>query len=388
MTINVIRPAGYDAGANLPVGVFIHGGGWVMDYAANGVYNLSFIVNQSVAINKPIIAVSFDCEYSLIVLATNLMKVDSRSSLGMGFPCQSRCTGCWYCKYRIERSTSGSPLHSGKHCGIWRRSYQSCHLVSPIFALPIIICILSFPGLTYVNSFGRGESAGGGSIGYHATAFGGRDDGLFRGLISESGADGNHIKNISSYAQVYNNITRLVGCDGQSDKLACLRKVPFDTLNDAINKTGGSYGPIYDGDFIADYPSVQLAQGKFTKRPFLLGTNSDEGTLFAGGSNISSDAQIAASLRNSGLDANTTTILMALYPNVDALGLPATFQTPPTNPPNGTQYKRSIALTTDQSFLAWRRARSDAWSKAGVPAYAYHFDSPMNPIGKIITTIN
>ena len=33
-----------------------------MDYSANGVYNLSFIVNESVKISKPIIAVSFDCK--------------------------------------------------------------------------------------------------------------------------------------------------------------------------------------------------------------------------------------------------------------------------------------------------------------------------------------
>lgn len=32
-----------------------------MDYAANGVYNLSFIVQESVAMGKPIMAVSFDC---------------------------------------------------------------------------------------------------------------------------------------------------------------------------------------------------------------------------------------------------------------------------------------------------------------------------------------
>lgn len=32
-----------------------------------------------------------------------------------------------------------------------------------------------------------GESAGGMSVGYHLTAYGGRDDGLFRGAIMQSG---------------------------------------------------------------------------------------------------------------------------------------------------------------------------------------------------------
>lgn len=61
LTLNIVRPAG-DQHDPLPVGVFIHGGGWIMDYSANGNYNLSFIVGQSQQIQKPIIAVSFDCK--------------------------------------------------------------------------------------------------------------------------------------------------------------------------------------------------------------------------------------------------------------------------------------------------------------------------------------
>ncbi len=35
-----------------------------------------------------------------------------------------------------------------------------------------------------------GESAGGGSVGYQAQAYGGRDDGLFRAIIAESATEG------------------------------------------------------------------------------------------------------------------------------------------------------------------------------------------------------
>lgn len=65
LTLNVVRPTGTNASSALPVGVFLHGGGWTMDYSANGVYNLSFMVNQSVAMEKPIVAVSLDCEFFL-----------------------------------------------------------------------------------------------------------------------------------------------------------------------------------------------------------------------------------------------------------------------------------------------------------------------------------
>ena len=33
-----------------------------MDYSANGVYNLSFIVEESVMMGKPFIAISADCQ--------------------------------------------------------------------------------------------------------------------------------------------------------------------------------------------------------------------------------------------------------------------------------------------------------------------------------------
>jgi hypothetical protein len=35
-----------------------------MDYSANGVYNLSFIVEESVKMGKPFLAVSVDCRCS------------------------------------------------------------------------------------------------------------------------------------------------------------------------------------------------------------------------------------------------------------------------------------------------------------------------------------
>ena len=173
---------------------------------------------------------------------------------------------------------------------------------------------------------------------------------------------------------IYNNITQLVGCGLSANKLECLRGVPFEDLNNAINTTAGTYRPVVDGDFITDYSSLLLARGNFTKVPFLLGTNADEGTLFTSPSG-SSDAQVAATIQASGPDANTTTILLELYPNIDAIGLPAGYQTA-ANSTTGPQYKRGVALTTDQLFLSWRRIRTNAWSKFGIPSYSYLFESP------------
>jgi carboxylesterase type B len=222
-----------------------------------------------------------------------------------------------------------------------------------------------------------GESAGGGCVGLHATAFGGRDDGLFRGIISQSGAEGTRVKNITSQQTTFDNIVRSVGCDTSADKLDCLRSVPFNVLNASIATTSGRYFPIVDGDIVSDYSTTLLAEGKFTKTPFLIGTNADEGTLFTSTSPAAtgSDAAIRASLIGSGLDANTTAILMTLYPNIDAIGLPREYR---TTSDVGQQFKRAVALNTDQSFLTWSRARTTAWSNHGVPVYSYLFDAVRN----------
>ena len=59
--MNVVRPHGRE-NASLPVMVWIHGGGYVMGGAADKRYNLTFMVQNSVQMGKPIIAVSFQCK--------------------------------------------------------------------------------------------------------------------------------------------------------------------------------------------------------------------------------------------------------------------------------------------------------------------------------------
>lgn len=59
-----MRPAGYE-GKKLPVGVYIHGGGFQNGGGPDQRYNLSFIVDQSVSIEKPILAVSLNYRLSM-----------------------------------------------------------------------------------------------------------------------------------------------------------------------------------------------------------------------------------------------------------------------------------------------------------------------------------
>jgi triacylglycerol lipase len=130
-----------------------------------------------------------------------------------------------------------------------------------------------------------GESAGGMSVGYHLTAYGGRDDKLFRAGIMESGGSIEASpSNYTTYQSNYDAIVSQVDCADTEDTLQCLREVPFETLNSVLNGTGGSseynFSPVVDGDLVRDWGSVQLNKQEFVKVPIISGTNTDEGTAF------------------------------------------------------------------------------------------------------------
>ncbi|ETS85379.1 hypothetical protein PFICI_03404 [Pestalotiopsis fici W106-1] len=333
LTLNVVRPSGSLGNGLLPVGVFIHGGGWTMDYSANGVYNMSWMVSQSVKMNKPIIGVSLDYRLS----AWGFLGSQEALDAGIGnMGLKDQRVALRYIKDNIK-AFGGDPKK--------------------------------------ITIFG--ESAGGGSVGFQALAYDGQDESLYRGIISQSGADGSAMKSLETRNAAYHNLTIATGCDEAADTLACLREAPFEVLNSAIvNNTSGGFGPMVDGEFLTDYPSVLLQDGKFTRTPMLAGTNSDEGTLF-GGSTIDTEEELAASLVNAGFDNEAVKIMLALYPDIDALTLPAGYQTP-LDGSVGRQFKRYVTIQTDNGFLSWRRRRSDAYYEYDMPFYSYHFDGPIS----------
>lgn len=75
----------------------------------------------------------------------------------------------------------------------------------------------------------------------------------------------------------------------QSDTFSCAQSVDTGTLLTAWQQTAGSFPepflfvPVIDGPdgIIPDLPSKLLAAGKFSKIPFIAGTNLDEGTFSA-----------------------------------------------------------------------------------------------------------
>lgn len=346
LALNVVRPSGYE-GQSLPVAVWIHGGGYVMGGATDRRYNLSFIVQNSVAIGKPIVAVSVAYRLSgWGFLDSKEVRAAGVTNIGM----QDQRQALYWIQENIA-AFGGDP----KKVTIW------------------------------------GESAGAGSVGIHLIAYGGRNDGLFSGAICESGNSillGTPNYNVTDGQLIYNNITAAVGCSGNPDTLACLRTVSYDSLNTALNRSFSFY-PYNDGSLIQGSQYDQLTTGKFVKVPLLSGANTDEGSAF-GPRGINNDTAFAAYLASTGgktpLNASTVSTLQAVYPNLPAVSdvlynVPLNYQ---FNTTYGTQYRRAVAFGGDFAFHAARRLQCQSWSAQNVSAFCYRFNVVPYPLDKLI----
>lgn len=129
-----------------------------------------------------------------------------------------------------------------------------------------------------------GESAGGGSIMHHLTAYGGRDDPPFQQAIPQSAAWQPLVSNAQNDATLA-EFLRLLNV-GTIDEA---RKLPSDQLITAnalqVGKAGYGafvYGPAVDGSYVPQLPGQLLLEGKFNKGiKVMTGKNSNEGLSFA-----------------------------------------------------------------------------------------------------------
>ena len=350
LALNVVRPAGSE-GQNLPVAVWIHGGGYIMGGATDRRYNLSFIVHNSVEIGKPIIAVSI--AYRL-------------SAWGFLDSAEIR-----------QEGVTNIGMHDQRKALYWIQENIAAFGGDP----------------TKVTIWG--ESAGAGSVGIHLIAYSGRDDKLFRGAICESGNSillGTENYDVSDGQAIYDNITAATGCASSSDTLSCIRNLDFTTLNAAFNITP-SYGfyPYEDGSLIQGSQYDQLNNGAFIKVPLIDGANTDEGTAF-GPRGINNDTAFGAYLTETGgkkpLTETEVAILEAVYPNLPAVSdvlyeLPLDYQ---FNSTYGYQYRRAVAFGGDFAFHAARRLQCQSWSKQNVSAYCYRFNVVVTPLTPFIAS--
>ncbi|KAL6703109.1 hypothetical protein ACN47E_010171 [Coniothyrium glycines] len=330
--LNVVRPAGYQD-ESLPVAFWIHGGTYTNGGGADQRYNLSFIVQQSVAIGKPIIGVSINYRLSLWGF-TSSDELAAEGSLNLGLRDQ-RLALHWV--QENIKSFGGNPRK--------------------------------------VTIFG--ESAGAASVGFQLTAYGGRDDGLFRAAILQSGnpifysAQGG----LNRTQTAFDTIAGQVGCGNSTSKLQCLRAVSFATLNATMNgtlSTTGGFNPVIDGDFTQDYGSRALANGKFVKVPIIVGANSDEGASFSP-YGINTTAQFRSNLAS--LPTAFQDKILQAYPDDLSTNVIAALGDQRPAARFGEQFRRVATYVGDQLFIAPRRQSSAVWAADGIPTYSYRFNA-------------
>ncbi|KAM0165000.1 hypothetical protein ACHAPG_000249 [Botrytis cinerea] len=341
LTLNVVRPSGISPDANLPVAVWIHGGGNTAGGAMDPRYNLSFIVAQSMEAETPMIVVSI----------------------------QYRVSG-WGFLYGQEVLDAGSA-----NLG-FRDQRLALHWVQEN---------IGFFGGDKKKVTIWGESAGAAGVGVQLVAYGGRDDGLFRGAITQSGSPVAAKRlSLETWQSVYDNITIAAGCSNSSDTLDCLRTVPTDQLSAIFNSSvtaSASWGIQIDNDFVLKSATAQLLAGEFVKVPHITGRNFDEGTSYAT-KGINTTAQFLSMVQSAGLDNATTNTLAALYPDIPAVGIPASLvgRPSPSDASYGVQWKRSAAYAGDLQQHAPRRLMSQSWAKYNVSSYSYHWNVLVNGI--------
>lgn len=327
LSINVVRPAGYDHPSNssannattrLPVMFWIHGGSYQVGTSGLGSYNLSYVVQRSVEMGRPVLAASI-----------NYRK------------------GAWGNLYSQEMAGSGNTNLA------LRDMRQALAWVSENIA-----AFGGDPGRVTL----WGESSGSFAVGQLLLSYGGRADGLFHASIQESGSAATAWYNGTDWYQpLFDRIVDAVNCTDAVDTLACLRGVPYDSLYPHMQTdTGPGFYPTVDGDIMPNYPTVLLSQGRFAHVPHLYGTNSDEGTANAP-TGINTDDELFDYLYTGvGYDFPAATVrhIMDLYPDDPTQGIPLNTGTE-RFADLGWQYKRVAAIVGDIYYHAtrWNDAR-------------------------------
>ncbi|CAN9183315.1 hypothetical protein AA0112_g10425 [Alternaria arborescens] len=131
-----------------------------------------------------------------------------------------------------------------------------------------------------------GASAGGGSVVFQLTAYGGRDDGLFHAAAAESPAFPS-LRDVGDSQWQFDELLKQTGCAD----LNCMASLDAVTFQDAVSTLkmpfpGGKNPPLYfwnptlDYDFVQDYTFNELKAGHFVNVPTIFGSATHDGINF------------------------------------------------------------------------------------------------------------
>ncbi|KAF9441627.1 alpha/beta-hydrolase [Macrolepiota fuliginosa MF-IS2] len=332
LSVNIIRPSTATPNSQLPVAVFIYGGGFLFGDSETWDAMGRLMVEKSIENREDTIFVSFNYRLSAYgFIAGSQVKAEHAGNIGL----------------RDQRAV----LH-------WLQKH--------------------------IGSFGGdpskvilwGQSAGGTSASFQMLAYDGDNSDLFRGVFSQSGAP-LPLGDIENGQHHFDDLAEKAGCGEENDKLLCLRTVPLESLRAAVDATDSflsnktlvlSWPPRADGEFLTDTPYQLIQDRKIAQVPLVIGNVDDEGTLFS----LPTLGQIVngpgftswvRAIWAPDLTDPETRSLSVHYPNNVFSGSP--FDTGLNNTLNNTQYKRVSAFQGDMVFQAPRRFFAHELSQAG-----------------------
>ncbi|KAH8677871.1 extracellular lipase [Xylariales sp. PMI_506] len=342
LTINVQRPLGIEAGANLPVMVYIYGGGF--ELGSPQMYDGTELLLYGSLIGKPFI-------YAAI-------------------------------NYRV----GGFGFLPGKE--ILADGSANLGLLDQRMALEWIADnIASFGGDPDKVTI-WGESAGAISVFDQMALFDGdntyKGKPLFRAGIMDSGSIiPTDVVDCPKGQAIYDAVVEAGGCSGTDDTLECLRGLDYNTYVAAANSVPGilsyssvalSYLPRPDGTVLSASPEILAADGKYAAVPMIIGDQEDEGTLFALFQPNITNTELLVEYLNSYLfnDATKAEIeaFVATYPDDITAGSP--FDTGIFNAAY-PEFKRLAAILGDLVFTLSRRLFLETANSVypDVPSWSY-----------------
>ncbi|KAJ7108820.1 Alpha/Beta hydrolase protein [Mycena epipterygia] len=239
---NIYAPAGAKLGSNLPVLVYIHGGGYVYGNPRNWPFDQW--IHQS----------------PNVVIVSVYYRLDALGFLSIP-------------------EFNSDPTLGDSNAGFLDQIQALTWIQKHIAAFG------GDPRAVTIN----GESAGGSSVELHMTANIGQD--LFRGVIAQSvyrvpmATPEQRVPQFQLFASK-------AGCgDGSvTAQLACLRSASVSALAPAQDFVSSStlqfkiFTPVLDGKLFSDFPTRQISAGKFANVPVIVGSTTNE--TLSGGTDI------------------------------------------------------------------------------------------------------
>ncbi|KAF7289183.1 Aldolase-II domain-containing protein [Mycena indigotica] len=271
LKVNIYAPAGAKAGDNLPVLVYIHGGGYFFGNPAN--WPFDHWIHQS----------------PNVVIVSVYYRLDAFGFLS-------------------HPEFSADPALGDHNAGFQDQ----------VLALKWVQKHISKFGGDATKVTINGESAGGSSVELHMVANSDKGKNLFRGVIAQSVYRTPLARPEQRVAQ-FNLFASQAGCGPGSttEQMKCLRQASVSALARAQDATAGSstltgyklFQPVLDGKTFSDFPTNTFGAGRgFSDVPIIVGATTNE--TLSGGSSIP-DALKSFFPSMSNDDANK---LVAAYP--------------------------------------------------------------------------